>query len=357
MKLLYPDIIITLGKTRSLLLDITRHDYIFIPNKFAKQIINNNFIIETISESDQEFKYFFNLMILKDFLFDIETLEEAKLFPRIRLDFNLPFTLSNAIIEFKEIDFFPFLEEIETNLEKLCVQSLEIRAFSFSHINSIIEFINYLSNSEKNTLREIQIIIGLENYKNIRLESICTKILKNNIVRVLNVYNTKRKPKIKDSRLIFSDKQVVSGKYCGLIDGSINSINLKIISEAINHNSCLHKKISIDIDGNIKNCPSMPQSFGNIEDTTLEEALAHKDFKKYWNLTKDHIEVCKDCEFRYICTDCRAYTERTHEIKEGLDVSKPLKCGYSPYTGEWEEWSTNPLKDKTIQYYELEKII
>lgn len=95
----------------------------------------------------------------------------------------------------------------------------------------------------------------------------------------------------------------------------------------------------------------MPQTFGNIKDTTLEEALRQKDFKRYWNLTKDHIEVCKDCEFRYICIDCRAFTEQTNFDENRLDVSKPLKCGYNPYTAEWEEWSTNPLKQKAILYY------
>ena len=46
----------------------------------------------------------------------------------------------------------------------------------------------------------------------------------------------------------------------------------------------------------------MTQSYGNIKDTTLEEALAHSDFKQYWNITKDQISVCQDCEFRHICT-------------------------------------------------------
>ncbi|GEN75154.1 hypothetical protein CHA01nite_08940 [Chryseobacterium hagamense] len=97
----------------------------------------------------------------------------------------------------------------------------------------------------------------------------------------------------------------------------------------------------------------MCQSFGNIENTTLEEALSKKDFKKYWNITKDDIEICKDCEFRYICTDCRAFTEAALRSDQGLDISKPLKCGYNPYTNEWKEWSTNPLKKKAIQYYNL----
>jgi SPASM domain peptide maturase of grasp-with-spasm system len=100
----------------------------------------------------------------------------------------------------------------------------------------------------------------------------------------------------------------------------------------------------------------MPQSFGNIKDTTLEEALNHPDFKKYWNVTKDMIQVCKDCEFRHICTDCRAYTERTY-FERDIDLSKPLKCGYNPYTNEWAEWSTNPLKQKAIEFYGMQDLI
>ncbi|MEM8527245.1 MAG: hypothetical protein AAGG68_21570 [Bacteroidota bacterium] len=37
--------------------------------------------------------------------------------------------------------------------------------------------------------------------------------------------------------------------------------------------------------------------------------------------------------------------------------SKPLKCGYNPYTGEWAEWSTNPLKQKAIAYYGMEELV
>ncbi len=96
----------------------------------------------------------------------------------------------------------------------------------------------------------------------------------------------------------------------------------------------------------------MPESFGNIRDTTLMEAIEKPGFKKYWNITKDQIAVCKDCEFRYICTDCRAYKEDPDD-----DYSKPLKCGYDPYTGVWEEWSTNPLKQKAIDFYGMREIV
>jgi SPASM domain peptide maturase of grasp-with-spasm system len=141
-------------------------------------------------------------------------------------------------------------------------------------------------------------------------------------------------------------------KCCGVIASHYFMPNIQTFTESHHHNSCLNRKISIDTEGNIKNCPSMSQSFGNIRDTTLQEALDHPDFKKYWNVTKDQIEVCKDCEFRYICTDCRAYIENPEDM-----YSKPLKCGYNPYTCEWEEWSTNPLKQKAIDYYGMRDIL
>ena len=172
-------------------------------------------------------------------------------------------------------------------------------------------------------------------------------------------YNCKKKT-LKGSdffrfRVNFTDKDLKLSS-CGTVDLKYFNTNLPKVLESLNHNSCLNKKIAIDKDGNIKNCPAMLHSFGNIKDTTLEEALNHIDFKKYWHVNKDMIAVCKDCEFRHICTDCRAYTERNH-LHEDLDLSKPLKCGYNPYTNEWSEWSTNPLKQKAIEFYGMQDLI
>jgi radical SAM protein with 4Fe4S-binding SPASM domain len=80
----------------------------------------------------------------------------------------------------------------------------------------------------------------------------------------------------------------------------------------------------------------MPEIFGNINESSLTEVLDYKEEEvhKYWNITKDQIEVCKDCEFRYICTDCRAFRESDNIY------SKPLKCNYNPYNGKWGDRCT-----------------
>jgi len=48
------------------------------------------------------------------------------------------------------------------------------------------------------------------------------------------------------------------------------------------------------------------------------------------SITKDQVAVCRDCEFRYVCTDCRAYTQDADD-----PYSKPAKCTYDPYTATW----------------------
>jgi radical SAM protein with 4Fe4S-binding SPASM domain len=75
----------------------------------------------------------------------------------------------------------------------------------------------------------------------------------------------------------------------------------------------------------------LPQSYGNIATTSLQETLLQQNFKDLWYINKDQIKVCQDCEFRYLCTDCRAFIT-TPEDK----FSKPSKCTYNPYTGEWQ---------------------
>ncbi|MBK7589663.1 MAG: grasp-with-spasm system SPASM domain peptide maturase [Bacteroidetes bacterium] len=145
-----------------------------------------------------------------------------------------------------------------------------------------------------------------------------------------------------------------SGKpiSCGRVSTAYFQANTSLFTESQHHNTCLNRKISIDINGDIKNCPSMAKSYGNIRDTKLIDVVNNPEFQKVWHIKKDEITKCRDCEFRHICTDCRAYIENPED-----QYSAPLKCGYNPYTCEWEEWSTNPLKQQAIDYYGMREIV
>lgn len=131
--------------------------------------------------------------------------------------------------------------------------------------------------------------------------------------------------------IIFNNSSKISCNDCGKIKTQQFFVNTKGICLASSYNSCLYKKISIDIEGNIKNCPSCSKSFGNMRSTTLEQALSYPDFKALWGVTKDQVDVCKDCEFRRICPDCRVF------IKDPANpYSQPAKCTYNPYIARWQ---------------------
>ncbi|ANF50077.1 hypothetical protein A0O34_05935 [Chryseobacterium glaciei] len=342
---LYQDCIIVKGILNSLLIDHYKGKIFNIPTVIVtNQILKNRFIHNTESNcelisalSEDDFGYFTD---------DIDTIEK-------QIVWNSPRNINEIIIEHTLKDFYN-LDEIYSKIENIDAEFIQIRFLEYSK-EKLDKILTLLENS---CIRTIEILIPYIDKTN--TEEITKELSRNHRIQIVYFYNAPYTKSMQYENLftvLFYEKNLTSGRHCGIVDEDYFITDIKNISKSILHNSCLKDKLFISQDGSIKNCPSMPQSFGNIKNITLEKAINHTNFKKYWNLTKDNIEVCKDCEFRYICTDCRAYTELTHNNEEGLDISKPLKCGYDPHIGEWTEWSTNSLKQKAIKHYEMDKII
>jgi len=274
----------------------------------------------------------------------------AEYYARIDTAWDYPGEISNAIIDVDRQtgQVTSYVEQ----LTQLGCRYVQIRFFSKLSLPLLKQILMEL---ETSIVESIEIFAPYETDGMLR--GLIQLMKKHYRIRTFSLFNAPQNM-VKYSRTvgfgqIVTVKTEVKGHLsCGVVSHHYFITNISTYTESLAHNSCLNRKISIDVDGNIKNCPSMSQSFGNIRDTTLREALDHPDFKKYWNVTKDQIAVCKDCEFRYICTDCRAYLENPEDM-----YSKPLKCGYNPYTCEWEEWSTNPLKQKAIDYYGMRDVL
>ncbi|MFO0322315.1 MAG: SPASM domain-containing protein [Bacteroidota bacterium] len=128
----------------------------------------------------------------------------------------------------------------------------------------------------------------------------------------------------------FSTTNLNNASHCGVINSNYFSVNIDTFMESNLFNSCLNKKIGIDENGEIKNCPTMKNSYGNIMNTDLKQVLDNASFKELFDVKKDEINDCKVCEFRYICTDCRASF-----IRQIDKFDKPEKCNYNPHTATW----------------------
>ena len=356
---LYESVEVTKGAKSSIIFDSQNGFLQVIPNALYDLISNRNENYNLLkSELDSD-----NVETLDEYLsfitegklgFMVETKEELHHF----LEKNNKYIANPTIVEYCILDINSekgWSNSLISQIKTLQIKFFQVRICNELDLKSVKKIISEIHLFNNSSIYEISIIV--------KYDSKLVEFLKDGSVSsdkfLQFIFHNCQKDDFENLgalEIIFLEKDIVIPIGCGVVNFKNLNLNKYFYNESLHHNSCLHKKIAIDIDGNIKNCPSMPQSFGNIKDTTLEEALAHKDFKKYWNVTKDQIEVCKDCEFRYICTDCRAYTERSHTNDDGLDISKPLKCGYDPYTGQWHEWSINPLKQKAINFYEMQDL-
>ncbi len=341
---LYQDTIIVKGWLNTLLTDHYKGMVINIPNLFVDNKIIDNCYLYNCAENEtlisllskDDFGYFTN---------DINDIKKS-------FTWKSPKNINEIIIEHRKNDSLD-IETVYNQIENVGAEFIQIRFLDYcaAKMSTILHLLEY------SCIRTIEILVPfITDHEN---EEIITILSKNSRVQIVYFYNAPFNKSIQYNNLfnvLFYKKDLTDVKLCGIIDEDYFMTDLKNISKSVFHNNCLKDKLYISSEGIIKNCPSIHKSWGNINNMTLKEVFSVTDFNKYRNINKDSIEVCRDCEYRYICIDCRAFTERTHIDAEDFDSSKPLKCGYDPYTGEWEEWSTNLLKQKAILHYGMDEI-
>jgi radical SAM protein with 4Fe4S-binding SPASM domain len=124
-------------------------------------------------------------------------------------------------------------------------------------------------------------------------------------------------------------------KTRGYSELEINESNmiLDFFSFFYNHyfNPCWGNKLGIDVDGTIRPCLWSQETPGNILEKDIRDLILDGEFDKYWELKKDDIKICKECEYRYACSDCRVEAVR----QGGLFDSKTAGCKYDPVEGVW----------------------
>jgi radical SAM protein with 4Fe4S-binding SPASM domain len=110
--------------------------------------------------------------------------------------------------------------------------------------------------------------------------------------------------------------------------------NIKIESSFIKRNifrhNCFSYKFYIDSLLDVYPCVMERRiKYGNIKYEKLKEILEKNT--KYINFSKDMVEECKLCEFRYCCFDCRP-----DNASDDFNA-KVWYCTYNPTKGEWNE--------------------
>lgn len=137
--------------------------------------------------------------------------------------------------------------------------------------------------------------------------------------------------------------------------------NFTVSREMLAHystgHSCLAGKITITDTGDVIPCIfSRNHVIGNVvESMSIEEVISNEILRQIWATTKDSVMVCRDCEYRYVCFDCRPLSEAAAQGNARYLEAPYPRCTYNPYTGEWAKgvWrvddSGRPWYDTSVE--------
>lgn len=247
-------------------------------------------------------------------------------FPDLKLDFESPSQISNAIVEYS--GDLKLLEKAFSEISD--INCFHVELFTDCDQGSFNNLISFLIGYNDSILKSITLYFD---YSLIKIDDLI-ELKKSNCRMEYIIHNTPFEKfallKAKFDPIVKCvHKKIDLHQDCGIIDKSFFTTNIQFVSESVNYNSCLNKKVSIDSKGNVRNCPLLNQKYGNIEHISLSQVIKNKNFISSWVITKDKIKVCQDCEFRHVCSDCRAF------LDEGEEYNQPVKCNYNPYIGLW----------------------
>lgn len=321
------------GAMRSVILDLQRESMFYITNDLYDilQELKSGTYHQLIDQYEIEdvpvIEKYLNFLDENDLGF---WTEEANRFPELNLDYHSPSIITNSIIDVNRNSRHNW-RSLFSQLEELGCRDIQLRFYDFIPLSEISGILSLL---EVSTIKSVELVVKYDNtFTKSSIRNFTNGFFR---IKTLTVHSSPwdeiylmNKGEVRSGmgNIIFVKQNIDSSQHCGQISPLYFSFTaISTITEAYNHNSCLNRKLSIDHNGDIKNCPTLPSTYGNANNDTLSAAIT-PEFMKYWNLSKDQINICKVCEYRYVCTDCRAFLEN--------DKEKPLKCTYDPYTLKW----------------------
>lgn len=214
-------------------------------------------------------------------------------YPKLDLKWVSPEIIKSAVIEIDSFNAFNY-EKLLADLNELNCKHLE---FWFSDNYTFNELENLLASTSDTLLRSISIVLPFKKDIDSYIQ------LSENIPKLadIQIYTC-------PERIILPKKKIYGIKDTIDKDSFFHQdykedeyiIYVDFFSESINHNPYYNKKVCIDKNGNIKNCLSHKNSFGNIKHDSLKEIIQTKDFQDLWFASNDKIEEFKDSPFRYI---------------------------------------------------------
>lgn len=293
------DVQVIKGYNRACIYDLKRKEYYLAPNSIDDLIrkVEGKSDNQILLKNEYE-KEWFDFCIEKEFFFVVPA-STYKNFLELSLVWKTPSIIISAIIDVND------------------------------NINKLLEYVDYLDCKhimlKCKTIDELDLLLNKE-FSTTNFQSL----------DVILDYFDKAK-----ADLIKSKFPIVNNIFPYIENNNklvTFNVNIQHFSEAHHFNTYFNRKVYIDNEGFIKNTPESDKEVVNINEIKSKEefkkSILSMDFIDLWDAKKDLIDVCKDCEFRYMCVDNRIPNKRNNNswyYKE--------ECDYNPFINKWNNES------------------
>lgn len=312
------DLVIAKGYLRSVLYDLTREDYEYIPNDLADILTEGT----RLNTADQEH---LTWLLEKEYILEIPEQVQGNLQP-MNLEWEYPASILNLtvssnilktkqefIIELIRSCNIPSIAILDPNMNK------EVQSFIKALELTSVQVVEWLTNFNEK--------IDYQKYTNEfqKLKSIITYNSKKESHHYGNdgFGNVVHKTNSFEERTLFKQHP------------SYFNVNTELVTESHQFHTYFNRRLHISGNGEIHQSPYSKESFGSVSkcQTTeeLKEILKTEKFRNFWKVTKDQIDICKDCEHRYMCVDNREPKSRKNNT-----WYHETECNYNPYIAQWE---------------------
>lgn len=322
------------GASRSIIYDLARKIYRFIPNGLYHII--TEFEGMTIDEVKLQFSKdeheiiddYFTFLEKHEFIFYCPP-EIAKNFPALEYKWDTPSKIQNAIIDIGSHSKHNY-ELIFNTLQRYGCRHIQIRSFTRLTDDQLKAIFSKLTNGITDS---VELLVKHSREAPNDFERLLFQYpVINSLVIHSSPYNSfGTSCNYTRSRIVSIEQEISSPFDCNHISPESFQCNTELFMEAQFHNPYFNRKLTIDSEGNIRNCSGIHANYGALGSENIDEIVESAPFREHWNVPKDKITICSDCEFRYMCVDSR---EPKRDAEGTYYFEKP--CPYDPYTMQWE---------------------